>query len=78
MYKESAYNRTDHTKNPHSQEMKNTFYQYYQNGNDVEDLNLADKTKAYAVGRYINKDAHTLYSNQLNNKGRSSIAFTER
>lgn len=78
MYRESAYNRTDRTKKPATQEMLNTFYQYYKNGKDVEGLNLEDRTKTFSVGRYINKDAHVLYSNQLSNKGRSSIAFTER
>ena len=47
MYKESGYNRTDRTKNPQTQEMMNTFYQYYKNGKDVEDLNLADRSKTF-------------------------------
>lgn len=60
MYRESAYNRTDRTKDPKPQEMLNTFYQYYQGGQggkDVQELNLMDRQKTYSVGRYINKDA---------------------
>ena len=30
------------------------------------------------MGRQINKGAHAQYSTQLNNKGKSKIAFTER
>jgi hypothetical protein len=62
MYKESVYNRTDRSKMPQNEGMMNTFYQYYQDGKDVQDLNLADRTKTFSVGRHINKDAQALYS----------------
>ena len=58
--------------------MLNTFYKYYQTDKKVEDLNLTDRNQTYQVGRFINQGAHAQYSTNLGNKGRSTIAFTER
>lgn len=61
--------------------MLNTFYHYYgaeDNGKTIKVLDLPDKKGTFGVSRYINSSGKAMYSKQLDNKGRSKIAFTER
>jgi hypothetical protein len=57
--------------------MRATFY-HYQDDQKVEKLDLMDHGAVFSAGRQINKAAHAHYSAQLNNKGKSKIAFTDR
>mgnify|MGYP007117170149 CR=1 FL=1 len=41
-------------------------------------LDLPDKKSSFKAGRYMNATGRTFYGKQLDNKGRSKIAFTER
>ena len=60
--------------------MMDTFYHYYgQEGNrTIKIHDKVDKKSSFGVGRYINSSNRNFYSRQLDNKGRSKVAFTER
>lgn len=61
--------------------MLKSFYHYYKTEDDrnvISKHDLPDKKSTFAVGRYINQSGKAFYSKQLDNKGRSKVAFTER
>ena len=82
MFREKGYNDTSNNFSPGSQSahMMQSFYHYYGGDGDkaVKILDKQDKKSAFGVGRYINTSNRNFYGRQLDNKGRSKVAFTER
>lgn len=81
MFKEKGFNDTSKNFSPGSQNqnMLTTFYQYYtgdEASRTIKVHEMNDKKGAFGVGRYINSSNRNFYSKQLDNKGRSNVAFT--